>query len=69
MITLITLIMIFAMTSVAFGSSSYDTKSFNVKIDVRENNVYEITEEITVDFHGYNHGIYRNCLLYTSRCV
>lgn len=60
LITLITLIMIFAMTSVAFGSSSYDTKSFNVKIDVRENNVYEITEEITVDFHGYNHGIYRN---------
>lgn len=39
--------------------SSYDIAAYNVDVKVNSDNVLEITETITADFHEEKHGIYR----------
>lgn len=41
------------------SAADYTIKNYNVTVNVNENNSYDIKEEITVNFPGHNHGIYR----------
>jgi len=41
------------------ADSSYGTENFDVTVDVNEDNSYNITESIVVDFYYPHHGIYR----------
>lgn len=46
--------------SAAFAWQDYETKAFNVKVQMGEDHVAHITETIRVDFHKAKHGLYRN---------
>ena len=52
-------VMCFAMATVSAFGYSYTTDSYNVNIEVSENNTYWINETIAVDFNESKHGIYR----------
>ncbi len=50
---------IFASVNVFASSNDYEIINYKVDIDVNENNTYNITEYITVNFNEPKHGIYR----------
>lgn len=52
-------VMCFAMATVSAFGYSYTTDSYDVNIEVGENNTYWINETIAVDFNESKHGIYR----------
>lgn len=63
----ILLFAVFAFFAVSVCSSSayadetgYTTDKYNVKIEVNNDNSYDYTENITVNFNEARHGIYRN---------
>ena len=60
---IVVLLILFLMPTTIFAyTNGYEITKYHVKMDVKENNVFNITEEITVDFdpYAYKHGIYRS---------
>lgn len=49
----------FAMATVSALGYSYTTDSYDVNVEVNEDNTYTVTEKIAVDFQVEKHGIYR----------
>ena len=50
--------MVYALPAAAYDD--YDITGYDIKINVNENNTYDITEVIDVNFNGAHHGIYRD---------
>ncbi|MDM8533955.1 DUF2207 domain-containing protein [Clostridiaceae bacterium HSG29] len=54
------IILLISVSNFCFADEYYTIDDYNIKIDVTENNVYYITEIITVDFSMPRHGIFRD---------
>lgn len=56
------LILLLIPTTIFAYTNGYEITKYHVKMDVKENNILNITEEITANFdpYEYKHGIYRN---------
>ncbi len=50
---------VFIPVSAFADSGGYTTESFNVDVVTDEDHVFHVSEEVTVDFYEYRHGIYR----------
>lgn len=55
----ILIIMILLISKLAFSSAGYTIENYDVKIKITKNNIYNIDEEIKVNFTEVSRGIYR----------
>lgn len=58
-LSLFLIILLISVSNFSFADEYYTIDDYNVKIDVTENNVYNITETLSVDFSMPRHGIFR----------
>jgi uncharacterized membrane protein YgcG len=54
-----TIVLLILVQGIVFADDYYDITSFDVQIEVSEDNVYQITETLDVQFKQPRHGIYR----------
>ncbi|MBR1802042.1 DUF2207 domain-containing protein [Candidatus Saccharibacteria bacterium] len=63
---LIAIFGIFNVQNASAATSEYTISDYKISMVVNENNTFDITEEITADFHVPKHGIFRTLPLYNE---
>lgn len=57
---ILSFILIYFLPNDSYATTDYTITSYNIDINVNENNTFDITETITADFRVNKHGIIRN---------